>query len=73
VEFTYNNSYEFTIVMTPFKAYYKRPCRSSSCWLEVGDNKLLRLEFIQDTSENVEMIKGMIPIIQGRQTSYADA
>ena len=41
VEFAYNNSYQFTIGMAPFEALYSRPCRSPTCWLEVGDNKLL--------------------------------
>ncbi|TYK27651.1 pol protein [Cucumis melo var. makuwa] len=36
MEFTYNNSYQTTIGMTPFEALYGRCCRSPVCWGEVG-------------------------------------
>ena len=73
VEFAYNNSYQFTIGMTPFETLYRRPCRSPACWLEVGDNKLLGPEIIQETSAKIELIRGRIRIAQDRQKSYADA
>ena len=73
VEFAYNNSYQFTIGMAPFEALYGRPCRSPTCWLEVGDNKLLGPEVIQETSARIEMIRGRIRVAQDRQKSYADA
>ena len=50
VEFVYNNLYQFRIGMAPYEALYGRTCQSPAYWLEVGDNKLLRLEMIQDTS-----------------------
>ena len=31
VEFTYNNSYQASIQMTPYEALYGRPCRSPIC------------------------------------------
>ena len=72
VEFAYNNSYQFTIGMDPFEALYGRPCRSPTCWLEVGDNKLLGPKVIQDTSAMIEMIRSRIRVAQDRQKSYAD-
>ena len=73
VEFAYNNSYQFTIGMSPFEALYGRPCRSPACWLEVGDNKLLGPDIVQETSAMIELIRGRIRIAQDRQKSYADA
>jgi len=73
VEFAYNNSYQFTIVMAPFEALHGRPCRSPTCWLEVGDNKLLGPEVIQETSARIELIRSRIRVAQDRQKSYADA
>ena len=32
VEFAYNNNYQVSIQMTPYKALYERPCRSPICW-----------------------------------------
>ena len=31
VEFTYNNSYQASIQMTPYEALYGRPCQSPIC------------------------------------------
>ena len=73
VEFSYNNSYQFTIRMAPYEALYGRPGRSPTCWLEVGDNKLLGPEMIQVTSSKIELIRKHIRIAQYRQKSYGDA
>jgi len=73
VEFAYNNSYQFTIGMAPFEALYGRRCRSPTCWLEVGDNKLLGPEVIQETSARIEIFRSRIRVAQDRQKSYADA
>ncbi|TYK14430.1 Retrotransposable element Tf2 [Cucumis melo var. makuwa] len=35
MEFTYNNSFQATIGMAPFKALYVKSCRSLICWDEV--------------------------------------
>jgi len=64
VEFSYNNSYQLTIGMAPLEALYGRPCRSPAYWLEVGDNKLLGPEVIQDTSARIEMIQSRIWVAQ---------
>ena len=40
VEFAYNNSYQSSIGMAPFEAFYGRPCNSPSCWLETGETFL---------------------------------
>ena len=41
LEFSYNNSYQSSIEMTPYKALYGRQCRTPLCWDEVGERKLL--------------------------------
>ena len=46
VEFSYNNSYHSSIEMSPYEALYGRKCRSSLCWEEVGERKLLGPEII---------------------------
>ena len=40
-EFTYNNGYQVSIGMAPFEALYGRKCRSLSCWIEVGETKIM--------------------------------
>ena len=56
VEFSYNNSYEESIQMAPYKALYGKPCRSPLCWTEVGESSITGPDLIRDTSENVILI-----------------
>ena len=56
VEFTYNNSYQASIQMTPYKALYRRPCRSPICWTGVGERSITGPDFIRDTSKKVGLI-----------------
>ncbi|GKE89704.1 putative reverse transcriptase domain-containing protein, partial [Tanacetum coccineum] len=37
VEFSFNNSYHFSVRCAPFKALYGRKCRSPIMWAEVGE------------------------------------
>ena len=57
VEFTYNNSYQASIQMAPYKALYRRPCRSPLCWTEVGESSITGPDLIRDTSEKVSLIR----------------
>jgi hypothetical protein len=36
-EFSYNNSYQESIKMTPFEALYGRKCRTLLNWIEAGE------------------------------------
>nr|GEX74078.1 hypothetical protein [Tanacetum cinerariifolium] len=40
IEFSYNNSYHASIKAAPFKALYRRKCRSPVCWVEVRQAQL---------------------------------
>ena len=72
VEFVYNNSYHSSIGMAPFEALYRRLCRSSVCWAEVGDIPILGPEIVHETTEKVSVIRARIKTAQSRQKSYAD-
>ena len=65
-EFAYNNSYQATIGMAPFEALYGRPCRSPSCWAEVGEHRLLGPELVQRTSEAIDIIRQRMRTAQSR-------
>ena len=57
VEFSYNNSYQTSIGMTPFEALYGRPCKSPACWLETGDRLVLGPSLVREVSEKIELIR----------------
>ena len=57
VEFAYNNNYQASIQMAPYKALYRRPCRSPICWTEVEESSIISPDLIRDTSKKVGMIR----------------
>jgi len=72
IEFTYNNSFHFSISMAPFEALYGRRCRTPLCWYESGESTLLGPEVVQETTEKVKMIQENVKASQSRQKSYHD-
>ena len=71
-EFTYNNSYQSSIGMAPYDVLYDRPCRTPVCLNEAGEQKLVGLELVQITTNNIKLIRENLKIAQDRQKSYAD-
>ncbi|XP_028068727.1 uncharacterized protein LOC114271309 [Camellia sinensis] len=59
--------------MASYEALYGRKCRSPICWAKVGDRPLLGPELVQDTTENVKLIRQRLRTAQSRQKSYTDA
>ncbi|XP_057490932.1 uncharacterized protein LOC130776695 [Actinidia eriantha] len=72
VEFAYNNSYQASIKMAPFKALYRRKYRSPICWTEVGDGRLLGPQIVQEITKKIALIQQRIRIAQSHQKNYAD-
>jgi len=72
VKFTYNNSYQASLGMTPFEALYGRKCRTPLCCFQDGKSVLLGLELIQQTNEKVKMIEKILKTSPSRKKSYAD-
>ena len=61
MEFTYNNSYQTTIRMAPYKTFYCRKCRLPLYWDELGEResleKALGPEMTQRMIEDVKLIR----------------
>ena len=66
VEFAYNNSFQASIKIAPFKRLYGRRCRSPVCWDDVGERKLLGPELVQLTVEKITLIKERLKATQSR-------
>ena len=48
-KFAYNNSYPATIGIAPYEALYSQKCRTSLCWTELSEYKLIGLDIVKDT------------------------
>ncbi|GJX02433.1 putative reverse transcriptase domain-containing protein [Tanacetum coccineum] len=69
-EFSYNNSYHSSIRCAPFEALYERKCRLLVLWAEVRENRLIGPEMVQETTDNVVLIKERLRAARDRQKSY---
>ena len=66
VEFDYNNSYQVSIQMAPYKDLYGRPYRSPICWTEVGESFITGPDLIRDALEKVCLIQKRLLMAQIR-------
>ncbi|WVZ76109.1 hypothetical protein U9M48_024111 [Paspalum notatum var. saurae] len=71
-EFSYNNSYQGSIKMSPFQALYGRRCRTPLHWDQSGEKQLFGPEITEDAERQVRMIRENLRIAQTRQKGYAD-
>ena len=72
IGFTYNNSFDSTISMTPYKTLYGRRCKTPLCQLEAGENLTLGPEVVQQTTGKVKLIQERMRTAQSWQKSYQD-
>ena len=72
VEFSYNNSYQASLGMSPFEALYGRKCRTPLMWSEVGERTLLGPALIKEAEDRVAEIREKLKEAQSRQKSYSD-
>ena len=71
-EFSYNNSYQVSLGMSPLEALYGRKCRTPLMWSEVGEQTLLGPAFIKQVEDRVAGIREKLKEVQSRQKSYYD-
>ncbi|KAB2634440.1 hypothetical protein D8674_038701 [Pyrus ussuriensis x Pyrus communis] len=64
--------YHSNIGMAPFEALYGKSCRTPLCWSEVGERVLVGPEIVEETTQNVQVIKSNLKAAQDRQKSLAD-
>jgi hypothetical protein len=71
-EFSYNNSYQESIKMSPFEALYGRPCRTPLSWSESGERVIFGTNIVTEAKEKVKQIQANILTVQSHYKSYAD-
>jgi transposase InsO family protein len=65
-EFSYNNSYQESIKMSPFEALYGRPCRTPLSWSESGERVIFGPDIVTEAEEKVRQIQANILAAQSR-------
>ena len=71
-EFSYNNSYQASIGMSPFEALYGRSCRTPLNWSESGERVYFGPDIVMEAEEKVKTIQERLRAAQSRQKQYAD-
>ena len=64
-EFSYNNSYQASLKMSPFEALYGRKCRTPLMWLEIRERSFFGPAKIKD-AEGVTQVQENLRIAQSR-------
>jgi hypothetical protein len=71
-EFSYNNSYQKSLKMSPFEVLYGRKCRTPLFWNEPGENQVFGPEILREAKKQVHIVRENLQLAQSRQKSYAD-
>jgi hypothetical protein len=71
-EFSYNNSYQESIKMSPFKALYGQPCHTPLSWSESGERVIFGPNIVTEAEEKVRQIRANILTTQSHKKSYTD-
>ena len=72
IEFSYNNSYQASLKMSPFEALYGSNCWTPMMWSEVGERSFFGPTKIKDAEDGVTQVRENLRITQSRQKSYID-
>jgi hypothetical protein len=70
-EFSYNNSYQASLKMSPFQALYERNCRTPLHWDQPSERRVFGPNILLEAEENIRMIRENLKTTQSRQQSYA--
>jgi hypothetical protein len=71
-EFSYNNSYQKSLKMSPLKVLYGRKCRTPFFWNEPGENQVFGPKILREAERQVQVVRENLQVAQSRQKSYAD-
>src|SRR5947207_9172857 len=71
-EFSYNNSYQTSLRMSPFEALYGRKCRTPLFWNQTGESQVFGPDILREAERQVQQIRDTLKAAQSRQKSYSD-
>jgi hypothetical protein len=71
-EFSYNNSYQERLKMTPFETLYGRQCRTPLNWIEPEEKAIFGPNIVVEVEATVHRIQENLKVAKLRQESYAN-
>jgi hypothetical protein len=71
-EFSYNNSYQESLKMTPFEMLYGQRCRTPLFWNETREQKVFAPNILQEAEKQVRMVRENLRVAQLRRKNYVD-
>jgi hypothetical protein len=71
-EFSYNNSYQESLKMTPFEALYGRKCRTLPNWIELGEKSIFGPYIVDEAEVMIRRIQDNLKAVKSCQESYAN-
>jgi transposase InsO family protein len=72
VEFSYNNSYQKSLKMSPFEVLYGHKCWTPLFWNEPGENQVFGPKILREAEKQVPIVRENLQLAQSRQKSYAN-
>jgi hypothetical protein len=71
-EFSYNNSYQKSLKISPFEVSYGHKCWTPLFWNEPGENHVFGPEILREVERQVQVVRENLQLAQSWQKSYAD-
>jgi hypothetical protein len=71
-EFSYNSSYQASLMMSPFETLYDRKCRTPLFLDQTRGRQFFGPELIKEAEGQVRIIRKKLRVARTRQKSYAD-
>jgi hypothetical protein len=71
-EFSYNNSYQESVKMTPFEVLYGRRCHTPLNWIEPGEKVIFGPDIVEESETIVRRVQENVKVTKSRQETYAN-
>jgi hypothetical protein len=71
-EFSYNNSYQKSLKMSPFEVLCGCKCQTLLFWNEPGENQVFGLEILREAEKQVHIDRENLQLAQSKKKSYTD-
>jgi hypothetical protein len=71
-KFSYNNSYQENVKMTPFEVLYGRRCHTPLNWIEPGEKVIFGPDIVEESETMVHRVQENVKVMKSRQETFAN-